>query len=40
MTSTANRDAQVEANKATVRRMLERLSAGDVSGFSAALAPN
>ena len=39
MTSTANRDAQVEANKATVRRMLERLSAGDVAGFTAALAP-
>ena len=40
MTSTASPDAQVEANKATVKRMLERISAGDVAGFTAALAPN
>lgn len=40
MPSTADRDAQVEANKATVRRMLERISAGDVAGFTEALAPN
>lgn len=37
MTSGPDRDAQVEANKATVRRMLERLSAGDVAGFTGAL---
>lgn len=40
MPSTADRAAQVEANKATVRRMLERLSAGDVAAFTDALAPN
>jgi predicted ester cyclase len=40
MTSTANRDAKVEANKATLRHMLERLNAGDVAGFTAALAPD
>ncbi len=40
MPSTATRDAQVEANKATVARMLERLSAGDVAGFIDCLVPN
>lgn len=40
MSPTANRDAQVEANKATVRHMLERLNAGDVAGLTAALAPD
>jgi ketosteroid isomerase-like protein len=39
VSSDANRDARVEANKATVRRMLERLSAGDVDGFTVGLAP-
>ena len=32
--------SRVEANKATVRRMLERLSAGDVAGFTDHLSPN
>ncbi len=40
MASTAVRSPDVEANKATVRRILERLSAGDVAGFTSALAPN
>jgi len=40
MTPGANRDSDFEANKATLRRMLERLSAGDVAGFTAALAPD
>jgi predicted ester cyclase len=40
MTSTDTRDARVEANKATVTRMLERLSAGDVAGFTDCLVPN
>jgi predicted ester cyclase len=31
---------QAEAKKQTVRHMLERLSAGDVSGFTECLAPN
>ena len=31
---------RIEANKATVRRMLERLSAGDVAGFTAHLSPD
>ena len=31
---------RVEENKTTVRRMLERLSAGDIAGFTDALAPN
>ena len=30
----------IEANKATVRRMLERLSAGDVAGFTENLTPD
>src|SRR5512145_2377380 len=30
----------VENNKATVRRMLKRLSVGDIAGFTEALAPN
>lgn len=38
MPSIDDRNAQVEANKATVRRMLERLSVGDVAGFTDALA--
>ena len=40
MPSNDNRSSQVEANKATVKRMLERLSAGDVTGFTDALAVN
>ncbi len=40
MSSSTNGDPQVEANKATVHRMLERLSAGDVEGFTSALAPD
>jgi predicted ester cyclase len=40
MNSTSKGNNQGEENKATVRRMLERLSAGDVSGFTNALAPN
>ena len=35
-----NIDNRAEQNKATVRRMLERLSAGDVAGLTEALAPN
>jgi predicted ester cyclase len=31
---------RVEQNKATVRRMLERLSAGDISGFTDSLVPH
>ena len=31
---------QVQQNKATVTRMLERLSAGDISGFTEALGPH
>ena len=38
MTSGVDRDPRVEANKATLRRMLERLSVGDVAGFTDALA--
>ena len=33
-------DPQVEANKATVRQMLQRLSVGDVAGFTNQLSPN
>ena len=40
MTSTGARDGGVEANKATVKRMLERMNAGDVAGLTAALAPD
>ena len=44
MISAATHDSQLDAtvarNKATVRRMLERLSAGDVAGFSENLAPS
>ena len=44
MTATAARetatDATVERNKATVKRMLERLSAGDVGGFTEHLLPD
>jgi predicted ester cyclase len=40
MTSSTNDEALVEVNKATVRRMLELLSAGNVAGFTRALAPN
>src|SRR5258708_2010107 len=39
MTVIPNRD-QVAANKATVTRMLASLSAGNVAGFTEALAPN
>jgi len=38
MMSSSDRDARVEANKSNLRRMLERLSAGDVAGFAAGLA--
>ena len=31
---------RVEENKATVRRMLENLSSGDIAGFTEALAPD
>jgi predicted ester cyclase len=33
-------ESTVEANKATVRQMLERLSAGDVAGFTDHLSPD
>lgn len=33
-------DVTIERNKATVRRMLERLSAGDVAGFTEHLVPD
>lgn len=33
-------DSRVEVNKATVKRMLERLSEGDIKGFTDHLAPN
>ena len=39
MTPASDRDTRVEENKATVTRMLERLSAGDVDGFVGSLAP-
>ena len=39
MTPESDPDARVEENKATLRRMLERLSAGDVDGFVDSLAP-
>lgn len=39
MTSNQQSDGTVGANKATLRRMLERLNAGDVAGFIAGLAP-
>jgi predicted ester cyclase len=39
MTLTSSGD-RVEANKATVTRMLASLSAGNVAGFTEALAPN
>lgn len=31
---------RVEENKATLRRMVERLNAGDIGGFTEALSPN
>ena len=37
--ASAIEDSRVTANKATVRHMLERLSAGDVAGFTDHLAP-
>lgn len=40
MDSTADSDVRVADNKATVRRILERISAGDVDGFTAALGPD
>jgi ketosteroid isomerase-like protein len=40
MTSSTNNEALVEANKATVRGMFEQLNAGNVAGFTGALAPN
>ena len=33
-------DDRVETNKATLRRMLQRLSAGDIGGFAEGLAPD
>lgn len=39
MSETTNHVSRVEANKATVRHMLERLSAGDVAGFTDHLSP-
>lgn len=40
MVSKANPENRVEGNKATVRRMLARLSEGNVGGFTDALAPS
>lgn len=40
MTDQRTPDERVERNKATLRRALERLSTGDVSGFTQALAPD
>jgi predicted ester cyclase len=40
MVTAAGPGNPVEQNKATVRRILERLSAGDIAGFIDALAPN
>ncbi|NJD10997.1 MAG: ester cyclase [Gemmatimonadetes bacterium] len=40
MSSEAQQESQAAANKALVTRALERISAGDVAGFTAALAPN
>jgi len=40
MVSKASSSNRVEENKAAVTRMLERLSAGDIRGFTDALAPN
>jgi predicted ester cyclase len=39
MTSPDDHDPRIEANKTTVRRMLEKLNAGDLDGFVASLAP-
>ena len=40
MVSGASSGDRAEENKATVRRMLERLSSGDIDGFTDALAPD
>jgi predicted ester cyclase len=40
MTDTSDPTARLEANKAIVRRILEKLNAGDVEGFICTLAPN
>lgn len=40
MISGTDSEGRVERNKATVRRMLQRLSAGDIDGFIDGLAPN
>ena len=40
MSADDNSNARVETNKATLRRMLERLNAGDMAGFIAGLAPD
>ncbi len=40
MTAPLHNDPKVEAHKATVRRALASLSAGDIDGFVNALAPN
>ncbi|MGD2154372.1 MAG: ester cyclase [Gemmatimonadales bacterium] len=39
MVSGASPSDRVEENKATVKRMLERLNAGDIEGFTDVLAP-
>ena len=39
MAPESDRDARLEQNKATVRRMLDSVSAGDVDGFVESLAP-
>lgn len=40
MTSGRPSADRVETNKATLRRMLERLNAGDIGGFTESLAPD
>jgi predicted ester cyclase len=40
MVSAASSSNRVEENKQTVRRMLERLNAGDIGGLTDALAPD
>lgn len=39
MPDTPKRNTRVEANKRTVRRLLERVSVGDIDGFLEGLAP-
>jgi len=40
MSLASQHDPRIEANKLIVRRILERLSTGDVAGFTDALAPD